>query len=219
MLKYLQYFIIGTDMEQNRDVLKNFIVLEGLDGSGTTTQLNLLSKELENRGEAVFSTCEPSPLPTGRLIRRILEKEIVTEAETLARLFSADRYEHLYNKSDGIITHLSKNEIVITDRYLFSSLAYQSLECGFDFVKSINDFPLPEYLVYIDVTPEVCRQRMKNRDLEELFDGESIQMNIVGNYEKGMGTFPGSGMNLIRIDGSKAPEEICIEIMKAIGRQ
>ena len=79
------------------EVLENFIVLEGLDGSGTTTQLNLLGAALEKAGKRVFTTCEPSPLPTGQLIRRILGKEITTEPETLARLFSADRFEHLYN--------------------------------------------------------------------------------------------------------------------------
>lgn len=206
-------------MEQELNVLKNFIVLEGLDGSGTTTQLNLLKEKLESAGKTVYATCEPSPLPTGQLIRRILEKEIETEAETLARLFSADRYEHLYNKYDGIIKHLNSGDIVITDRYLFSSLAYQSLGCGFDFILSLNNFPLPEYLIYIDVTPEVCRQRMSGRELEELFDSEDIQMSIINNYERGMSLFPESRMKFVRIDGSQEPDKICSEILKVISRQ
>ena len=205
-------------MSDNHAVLKNFIVLEGLDGSGTTTQLNLLSKALGSSGNTVFSTCEPSPLPGGQLIRRILRKEINVEPETLARLFSADRYEHLYNKEDGIIKHINDGEIVISDRYLFSSLAYQSLDCGWDLVYSLNQYPIPEYLVYVDLSPEVCRDRMSSRDLEELFDGESIQMRIIENYERGIEIFSNSGMKTIRVDGTLSPEEICTEILKAIGR-
>lgn len=205
-------------MVENIEVLKNFIVLEGLDGSGTTTQLNMLGRRLSDCGEKVFTTCEPSPLPSGRLIRRVLEKEILVEPETLARLFSADRYEHLYNKEDGIRRHLNDGELVISDRYLFSSLAYQSLGCGFELVKDLNPYPLPEYLIYVDLTPEVCRQRMKNRDLEELFEGDKIQMKIIENYERGMAAFPDSGMKFVRIDGTKTPDEICSEIMTAIGR-
>ena len=205
-------------MTENIEVLKNFIVLEGLDGSGTTTQLNMLSSELMKKGCGVFSTCEPSPLPSGKLIRRVLEKEIIVEPETLARLFSADRYEHLYNKEDGIIKHLNNGDIVISDRYMFSSLAYQSLGCGFELVKALNPFPLPEFLVYVDVTPEICAERMSGRHIEELFDADSIQMQIVENYERGMVSFGDSGMTFIRIDGAMKPEEICSEIIRQIGR-
>ncbi|HAK45825.1 MAG TPA: dTMP kinase [Spirochaeta sp.] len=205
-------------MTDNYEILEKFIVLEGLDGSGTTTQLNMITKALESSGSKVFATCEPSPLPSGQLIRKVLEKEIDVEPETLARLFSADRHEHLYNKKDGIIKHLNENNIVISDRYLFSSLAYQSLGCGFELVQSLNKYPLPEYLIYLDLSPEVCRERMSSRDLEELFDGESIQMKIIDNYERGIRLFEDSGMKTIRIDGTKPSEQICAEILGVISR-
>lgn len=205
-------------MVEKLEVLKNFIVLEGLDGSGTTTQLNMMRQELVNKGNRVFTTCEPSPLPSGQLIRRILRKEISVEPETLARLFSADRHEHLYNKVDGIRKHLNEGETVISDRYLFSSLAYQSLGCGFEFVQSLNRYPLPEYLVYIDLHPEICAERMSSRDKVELFDSNEIQMKIIENYERGMAAYPESGMKMIRIDGTMEPNEICCEIIETIGR-
>ena len=205
-------------MSDNFVILENFIVLEGLDGSGTTTQMKMLTGALRKGGSRVFSTCEPSPLPSGQIIRKVLRKEISVEPETLARLFSADRHEHLYNKEDGIIKHLNDGKLVISDRYLFSSLAYQSLECGWDLIYSLNRYPLPEYLVYVDLSPDVCRERMSSRDLEELFDGESIQMKIIENYEKGISCFSGSGMKVIRVDGTKKPGEICTEILEAIGR-
>ena len=200
------------------EVLENFVVLEGLDGSGTTTQMKLLKKELSWRGESVFTTCEPSPLPTGRLIRQVLRKEIKMEAETLARLFSADRHEHLYGAEDGIITHLNRGELVICDRYLFSSLAYQSLECGFDLVKELNPFPLPQHLIYVKLSPEDCRERMSTRSQEELFEAEKIQRAIIENYERGMNAYGDCGMKKTVIDGSGSRSEICAEIMKAIGR-
>jgi dTMP kinase len=200
------------------EVLENFIVLEGLDGSGTTTQLNLLGEELKRRGRRVFTTCEPSPLPTGQLIRRILGKEILTEPETLARLFSADRFEHLNNKEDGILKHLSEGSIVISDRYLFSSLAYQSLECGFELVNSLNQFPLPSLLVYIELTPEICRQRMTDRVQEELFETGSIQMQIVNNYDRAIKLYENSNMEILKINGAGKPSEICAEIMDVISR-
>lgn len=205
-------------MDKTPEVLKNFIALEGLDGSGTTTQIRMIEKELRNKNIPFFTTCEPSPLPSGKLIRRVLRKEIEVEPETLARLFSADRYEHLYGRKEGIIAHLENDEIVITDRYLFSSMAYQSLDCGFEFVRDINRYPLPEYLIYLRLSPKVCRQRMKNRDMEELFDAEKIQMRIIENYERGMDYYADSGMKTIVIDGTGSPSEICSEIMREIGR-
>jgi len=205
-------------MNENVEVLKNFIVLEGLDGSGTTTQIRMLEKEMKQKNVPVFTTCEPSPLPSGKLIRRVLRKEVMVEPETLARLFSADRYEHLYGRADGILSHLDKGELVITDRYLFSSLAYQSLECGFEFVRDLNKYPLPEYLIYLKLSPEICRQRMKNRDMEELFDADRIQRQIIENYERGMDIYSPTDMKTIVIDGTSRPDKICSEILKAIGR-
>ena len=204
-------------MNEKPEVLKNFIVLEGLDGSGTTTQMKMLKKELAGKDVPVFTTCEPSPLPTGRLIRKILRKELSVEPETLARLFSADRHEHLYG-SGGIISHLEKGELVITDRYLFSSLAYQSLGCGFEHVLELNPFPLPEYLVYVKLSPEVCQSRMKNRSQQELFEAERIQLQIIENYERGMNLYSDSGMKTVVIDGTGSPAQICAEILAATGR-
>ena len=87
---------------------------------------------------------------------------------------------------------------------MFSSLAYQSLGCGFDFVKELNPFPLPEYLVYVDChTGDMPWKGCCARDSEELFEGDELQMRIVENYEHGLAAFPDSGMNLIRVDGRK----------------
>jgi dTMP kinase len=195
-------------MKDNPQIWKNFIVLEGLDGSGTTTQLKRLESAAVSRGIPFHATWEPTDNPVGRLIRRVLRKEDHVTPETLARLFTTDRFEHLYAPETGIKARVEKGEMVISDRYIFSSLAYQSLGCGFDKVLELNDFPLPEKLLFIDVPWEVCRERRHLRDMEELFEGAPIQHKISDNYEKALGLFADSGMEIHRIDGTGTEDEV-----------
>ncbi len=118
---------------KNNEILKNFIVLEGLDGSGTTTQMNNLGEKYHKNGISHQLTMEPTDNHVGKLIRQVLEKEIEVEPETLAVLFSADRYEHIFGRK-GIKELTENNTWIICDRYLFSSIAYQSLKCDRDWV-------------------------------------------------------------------------------------
>ncbi|QEN03273.1 dTMP kinase [Thiospirochaeta perfilievii] len=199
------------------EVLKNFIVLEGLDGAGTTTQLNSLTAKLIEDNLTVFKTFEPTDQNIGRLIRSVLQKKISLEAKTISKLFVADRYEHIYGK-DGIIEHLDNGEYVICDRYLFSSLAYQSPDCDFDFVYNINkDYPLPEYLFFISTPVEVCQERLDKRgDEKELFDAKEFQKQVVSFYNKALEIYKDSGINIQIIDGNKSPNDITNEILNII---
>ena len=132
--------------------LGNFAVFEGLDGSGTSTQLRLLEQKLAGRAiqNPVFlATYEPTDGAIGKLIRSVLKKDIVIRAETLARLFAADRGEHLY-AAGGIIERCRRGELVICDRYTLSSLVYQGIECGIELPRSLNSsFPSPELLLFL----------------------------------------------------------------------
>jgi dTMP kinase len=131
-------------------ILHRFAVLEGLDGSGTTTQLRLAGRRLEREGVPHFLTWEPTDGPVGTLIRSILRHEVPAEPCTVAMLYAADRSEHLHGPG-GILERASRGELVLSDRYLFSSLAYQSLECPEEQVAGLNaGFPLPELLVFVD---------------------------------------------------------------------
>ncbi|MBR5669002.1 MAG: dTMP kinase, partial [Spirochaetales bacterium] len=112
------------------EILKGFWVLEGLDGAGTTTQLKKLEDYLQSKGTGVFRTAEPTIYETGKFIRKVLSGEIKVPQSTIAYLFAADRDNHINNPEYGIISHLKKGEVVISDRYFFSSFAYQSI--GFD---------------------------------------------------------------------------------------
>ena len=112
-------------------VLKNFIVFEGIDGAGTTTQQRLLKERLQSQFPHIgcHSTAEPTSGPTGTFLRSVLRGEVQVSPRTAAYLFAADRQEHLA-ATGGIEELCRNNTIVISDRYLFSSLAYQSAACG-----------------------------------------------------------------------------------------
>ena len=188
------------------EVLANFVVLEGLDGSGTTTQLHLADRELASRGIPHFCTGEPTKGPVGRIIRRILKQQIRSHPDTVALLFAADRTEHLYEKDEGIVSRLRRGELVVCDRYLFSSLAYQSLACYPQFVFYLNrGFPLPRHLVFLNTPVTMSQERLTNRSPErpELYDGREIQQDILRAYERGFRRFPGARMQIHRLDGSQ----------------
>lgn len=204
-------------MQSERIVLDNFVVLEGLDGAGTTTQSELLANRLRAEGARVLSTCEPSRGAVGTLIRSILRRELPVDPCTLALLFAADRNEHLYASAEGVVQRLSEGQIVVCDRYLFSSLAYQTSGCGWERVSRLNEpFPLPRYLIFLDVTPVECQRRLSSRSGVELFDDAGIQEEILANYERAMASASGGRMELIRIDGEEPTERVAEKIWRSL---
>ena len=98
-------------------ILKNFIVFEGIDGAGTSTQLKLLS---EKDSENIYITAEPTEFETGIFLRKMLKGDFPLDSKTAAFLFAADRNEHLFGKG-GIKEQTEKNKIVACDRYIFSA--------------------------------------------------------------------------------------------------
>jgi len=198
--------------------IKNFVVLEGLDGCGTTTQTALLVKKLGQAGIQAVSTNEPTDGSIGRFIRSVLQKKENVDPFTLALLFSADRNEHV-NGKNGIIELAETGKMVICDRYLFSSLAYQSLFMDFDTVAGLNRYyPLPEYLFYIDLSPEECQKRMAARgEAAELFERLELQRKIETNYKKSLALLSGSDMKTTVIDGRSSKEEIHRQICQVLG--
>ncbi len=198
--------------------IKNFIVLEGLDGCGTTTQTAFLVEKLEKAGIPAVKTNEPTDGSIGRFIRSVLQKKESVDPFTLALLFSADRNEHV-NGKNGIIELAEAGKMVICDRYLFSSLAYQSLFIDFDTVAGLNRYyPLPEYLFYIDLSPEECQKRMAARGEEaELFERLELQRKIEANYKKSLALLSDTAMKTIIIDGRSSKEEIHRQICQVLG--
>ena len=203
-------------MSEKSPIWEKFIVLEGLDGSGTTTQLHRLAAYGKKKKNSLQTTWEPTDNPVGQLIRRVLKKEVEVTPETLARLFSTDRFEHLYAPNYGIRSLLDRGEMVICDRYIFSSLAYQSLDCGFEQILELNAYPLPEKLIYLDVPREVCEYRRSSRNAEELFEGPSLQQRIRDNYERALSFFANRGMVIHRIDGTGGADTVFEEIRRIL---
>lgn len=198
-------------------VLKNFIVFEGIDGSGTSTQLKLL-KEHNSR---IAITTEPTDTETGLFLRRMLGHEFSVDEKTNAYLFAADRCQHLYGE-DGIIKTIESGKIVVSDRYLFSSLAYQSAFCGEELPELLNSpFPLPQILFYFVINPEISLQRVNARnEKKEIYEKIELQKKIADQYEKVISKYEinsrENGMKVVRIDATKSIEEISEIINKEI---
>ncbi|MCF0262412.1 MAG: dTMP kinase [Sphaerochaetaceae bacterium] len=199
------------------EILKNFWVLEGLDGAGTTTQLKNLENYLLDKKIPVFRTAEPTIYDSGLLIRKVLKGDFKVPQSTTAYLFAADRDNHLNNSEYGIKKHLSDGEIVISDRYFFSSLAYQSIGFDFEAVKMLNSrFPYPDKVLYVDTPVEDCLKRINSRGLDkEIYEKLDYQIKVHENYEKVFSQLP-EGCTLIRVDGRMTKEEIFTELVKQL---
>ena len=158
-----------------------FIAIEGIDGSGTTTQARMLADWLRLRGEKVVCTSEPTDSPAGRLVKAMLRESARPDEVTLAFLFAADRREHL---NSTILPALEKGEWVVTDRYLLSSVAYQSRGAPFEWVCELNKlFLRPAVTVLIDVAVEVALARVGRRGKErEYYEDEETLRRVRENF-------------------------------------
>jgi dTMP kinase len=202
--------------DQNWAILKGYTVFEGLDGAGTTTQAKLLASRFNEAEIPARLGCEPTKGETGKIIRRALSGELPCHPGTLAALFVADRYEHIHG-ADGVLTHLAGGFQVISDRYLFSSLAYQSLGIDFDTVFRMNAlFPLPEHLIFIETDPAECEKRMSERSNKEIFETLELQKRVDANYRRVLELFSDTGMKIFRLDGLEKPEELSQKVWSCI---
>lgn len=190
-------------------ILNNFIVFEGIDGSGTSTQLKLLK---QNNPDFEI-TAEPTSTETGKFLRRMLGGEFKVEEKTNAYLFAADRCQHLYGEG-GIIELTKKGKIVVSDRYFFSSMAYQSATCGIELPALLNSpFPLPQILFYFVIDPEISLSRVTARnEKKEIYEKIELQRKIADMYEKVISSYEkdseNNHMKVVRIDATKSIEEI-----------
>lgn len=198
-------------------VLKNFIVFEGIDGSGTSTQIKKLEESFPQK---IITTAEPTKNEIGKFLRKMLAGEFSVDEKTASYLFAADRCEHLYGKN-GIIENLQNDKIVVSDRYFFSSLAYQSVSCGKELPKLLNSpFPLPEYLFYFEINPEISLNRVNSRgEKKEIYENLEIQKKTANLYDEIISEYENDKshkMKIIRIDASKSIEEIFQKIQEIL---
>lgn len=199
-------------------ILQNFIVLEGIDGAGTSTQLKKLQEKLPS--ERTFFSAEPvETRETGKFLRRILSGDVPVHPGTAAFLFAADRNEHLYGK-DGIVEKDGKGILCFSDRYLFSSLAYQAATCGEELPRLLNStFPLPRILFFFRIDPKVSLARIAGRGVTEIYEKEDFLRKTEAEYEKVVASFrkdAESGMKVVEIDASLPPDEVFDIIWKTL---
>jgi len=189
-----------------------FIAFEGLDGSGSSTQSRILAERLEKSGHPAFVTKEPTKdTPIGKMIREVLQRRWELSPITLQLLFSADRAEHLRTKIQPAIKN---GQVVITDRYLFSTLAYGAMDLSMSWLKSLNKyFPIPDIVFLFKLEPKECIKRIAGRgSAYELFEHAEKLEKIWKNYEK----IAEDHENFHVIDATKTIEEIGEEIWKLV---
>ena len=188
-----------------------FIAFEGLDGSGLTTQSMMLRNYLLEKGINVVLTKEETDGLIGGLIKSCLRKEWKTDPLTVQLLFVADRNHHL---KSGIEPALKQGKVVITDRYVLSTLAFGGIDIDMEFLKILNSkFRAPDYTFIIDVPAEVCLERIKkSRFGVELFEEKGKLEKIRKNYHNLKDYFP----NTYIIDGNREREKVFEDIKRIL---
>ena len=203
------------------EIIDNFVVFEGGDGSGTSTQLELLGQKFADdrpQGPVFFPTAEPTDGAVGRLIRLALKKSPALHPATLAGLFAADRNEHLFAEG-GIRERCRRGELVACDRYVLSSLAYQGIECGEDLPRRLNSgFPAPGLLLFFDLDPLAAQERMKGRPSLDIFENTEFQQKVRGRYHSLLGEYRKAGLSVEVIDAAQEPEKVALEVWRAVSQ-
>jgi len=210
-------------MQTNRG---KFIVLEGVDGSGTTTQARLLTQALTREGIPCEGTREPSDGPIGKLIRQILEQRVDTPLDALALLFAADRFDHVFDVIDPVL----RNGIwIVCDRYVLSSLIYQTMtrwdvganpferfteSAPLKRIRAINaGLPTPDLTVVLDVSDGAAAQRREHRGgRPDRYEGRELQRRLVDAYAHASRFSPRERIE--RVDGEREPEVITADLLR-----
>lgn len=203
-------------------MMSKFIVFEGIDGAGKTTQIKLLCERLKRRGIDCYITAEPTDMPSGKLIREALSGRIKTTTAEMADMFAHDRVIHNKDEEKGIDAHLNDGITVISDRYYYSSLAYQGSELGFDAVAALNlnnpDIRTPDICLFLDLSPEKSLERIGKRadtptEIYENYDYlEKTRRMFFDVFER----LRARGEHIEIIDASGSAEEISDKIIDCV---
>jgi dTMP kinase len=192
-----------------------FIVLEGIDGSGTTTQAARLVASLRASGHAVLGTREPSDGPIGVVLRQALTRRLVGVSDrTLALLFAADRLDHL---ASVVEPALAEGKVVVSDRYVLSSLAYQGMRMPLGWVETLNAAARrADLTLYLEVDPRTAARRRQGRGgTEELFDADDVQRAVARAYGRVVRKHT-RAQRVVRVDGRAAPDAVAREILSRV---
>lgn len=198
----------------------HFIVFEGIDGSGKSTQISLLKKQIEQHAIHCAETREPSDGPIGTLLRQFLSGRIIGDESTIAALFAADRLDHLNNPVNGVCQKLEDGMTILSDRYLLSNYAYQSVRVSLDWIMKINSLAAetlkPDCYIFLDVDPDTALERMsRGRYQLDLFETKDRLTEIRNRYFELFKRLENKE-NIIIIDGNLSIEEISENIWSKV---
>jgi len=192
------------------------IVMEGIDGSGLSTQSNLLVARLQDAGTRAFATKEPSTGPLGIVIREALSGRLPLGEDVLALLFAGDRLEH---SAREITWRLREGIHVISDRYYLSSLAYQWVNLDLDWLKHINaKCIVPDLTVFLDVPVEVCMKRIAQRVISERYETSEMLKRVRQNYLALLKETTSSGCSVVSIDGTMPIPQVLSSLWSAVSQ-
>ena len=191
-----------------------FIVFEGIDGAGKSTQIAHLRNALEKMGRRVITTAEPTDTDTGRMLRAALSGAVPRSGAEMAALFVLDRIGH----SAEISRLLAEGDDVICDRYYYSSLAYQGSLCDYEWVRHMNcecpDIRHPDLCVFLDLSPKAALARIRARgEATEIYEKEEILTRFRNTF---LHVFDTLGDKVAVIDAAPAPDEVAEGVLAAV---
>ncbi len=200
-----------------------FIALEGIDGSGKSMQVKLLADQLQKAGHKVYSTFEPTDSRIGSIIKDIFHHKMEADHRVIAGLFVADRLDHLLNKTNGILKKLEEGYTVITDRYYFSSYAYQGTHMPLDWVIEANslsaDLLRPDLNIYIDISPDISITRLQNgRSTIELYETKENLQQVGEKYKEAFAKLKSKEAIFIT-NGNRPAELIAKDIWQQVSQK
>ncbi len=201
--------------------MSRLIVLEGLDGAGTTTQARRLVAHLNAKGGKAHLTREPSDGPIGQLIRQMLTGHHVIENQAIAQstfglLFAADRLDHLQREVE---VQLAAGSLVVSDRWYHSSLAYQGTGADRDWITTLNARARkPDLTLFLSVRPEVAAaRRISAGRIQELFEDMQMQEEVAAGYKATISELSAQGERIETIDGEASPDAVFGAILALVG--
>ncbi len=220
---------INFELELRKSPYKGlYIGIEGIDGSGKTTQAKKTVEKLQEAGTEAVYTKEPTDGEIGRFIREILVGKKKFRPVAFQYLFSADRVEH----QERIMEYLKEGYVVVSDRCFWSSVPYGAADRGIDFKKNQDEadillacysilslyhqFIVPDKTIYLNATPETAIERLREaRHIPDIYYKQEKLEKIAAGYDWLIGKFP---EEFVIIDGAKSVEEVCREIIDDINK-
>jgi dTMP kinase len=163
-----------------------FIVFEGIDASGKSTQIRMLEHYLKEKGVPVYLTREPTDSPFGALAHQCMTGRIDSDEKAIAAVMAADRLDHIYNKTNGLLDKINAGITVISDRYYFSSYAYQGAHLDMDWVIELNRLSAealrPDVNIFIDIDAQTSMNRLQGRGDLERYEKLDKQLKVREQY-------------------------------------